>query len=175
MQGGKKVALIDNAEQMTSSAQNALLKTLEEPRGDTVMILVSHHSDALLPTMRSRCVQMAFSPVAQECFPEGFPHSSGRPGMAFRLQDPEYAEQEKKGMEEAQTFLNAPLWKRLAMIEAWVKEKRELPLREWEILLHDRLAQGEGVKPLMALGQLRVDLSRNSNKQLALQNFAANV
>jgi len=175
MQGGKKVALIDNAEQMTPSAQNALLKTLEEPRGDTVMILVSHHPDVLLPTIRSRCVQMAFSPVAQQDVPEGFAYCAGRPGVAIRLQEPEYAKSAQAVMDDAQAFLDAPLWKRFTMIESWVKEKRELPLSQWEVSLHDRLADGDTAAPLRALGQLRVDLSRNSNKQLALQNFAASV
>ncbi|MGK9522580.1 DNA polymerase III subunit delta', partial [Salmonella enterica subsp. enterica] len=38
---------------------NALLKSLEEPSGDTVLLLVSHQSSRLLPTIRSRCVQQA--------------------------------------------------------------------------------------------------------------------
>ena len=175
MQGGRKAALIDNAELMTPSAQNALLKTLEEPRGDTVMVLVSHHPDALLPTIRSRCVQMAFSPVAQEAFPEGLSYMAGRPGVAMRLREPEYAALETEAMDAAQTFLDAPLWKRITLIEAWVKEKHELPLSQWEVLLHDRLVNGDSAVPLQALGQLRVDLSHYSNKQLALQNFASTV
>ena len=57
--GGAKVMIMVRAERMTESAANALLKSLEEPSGDTVLLLVSHQSSRLLPTIRSRCVQQA--------------------------------------------------------------------------------------------------------------------
>lgn len=55
----RKVLLIDPAEAMNSHAANALLKTLEEPPGDAVLLLVSHHSSDLPATIRSRCLQLA--------------------------------------------------------------------------------------------------------------------
>jgi len=65
-QGGNKVAVIAPAESMNRNAANSLLKTLEEPPDDTVLLLVSH-APALLPaTVRSRCQRLAFrtpSPV----------------------------------------------------------------------------------------------------------------
>ncbi len=51
----RKIAIIHPAEQMTQSAANALLKTLEEPVGETVHILVSHDSGRLPATVLSRC------------------------------------------------------------------------------------------------------------------------
>ncbi|MFZ4967618.1 MULTISPECIES: DNA polymerase III subunit delta' [Pseudomonas] len=57
--GGRKVVLIEPVESMNINAANALLKSLEEPSGDTVLLLVSHQSSRLLPTIRSRCVQQA--------------------------------------------------------------------------------------------------------------------
>src|SRR3990167_7494558 len=54
-QDGKKVAVLVPAEDMTINAANALLKTLEEPPGDSHIILVSHASGRLMPTIRSRC------------------------------------------------------------------------------------------------------------------------
>ena len=51
----RKAALICPAEAMTISAANALLKTLEEPPGDSVLILVSHNPARLPATIRSRC------------------------------------------------------------------------------------------------------------------------
>lgn len=56
--GGPRVALITPAEAMNRNAQNALLKTLEEPGADTVLILVSDQPGLLLPTVRSRCQQI---------------------------------------------------------------------------------------------------------------------
>lgn len=57
--GGRKVVLIEPVESMNVNAANALLKSLEEPSGDTVLLLVSHQSSRLLPTIKSRCVQQA--------------------------------------------------------------------------------------------------------------------
>lgn len=57
--GGRKVVLIEPAESMNINAANALLKSLEEPSGDTVLLLVSHQTSRLLPTIKSRCQQQA--------------------------------------------------------------------------------------------------------------------
>jgi len=59
-QGGRKVFLIRQAEAMTADAANCLLKTLEEPPGETVFILVSSRSLALPATILSRCQQFFF-------------------------------------------------------------------------------------------------------------------
>jgi DNA polymerase-3 subunit delta' len=57
--GGRKLVLLEPAEAMNLNAANALLKSLEEPSGDTVLLLVSHQPSRLLPTIRSRCLQQA--------------------------------------------------------------------------------------------------------------------
>lgn len=57
--GGRKVVLLEPAEAMNLNAANALLKSLEEPAGDTVLLLISHQPSRLLPTIKSRCVQQA--------------------------------------------------------------------------------------------------------------------
>jgi DNA polymerase-3 subunit delta' len=59
----RKVAILEPAEKLTADAQNALLKTLEEPPAGCVLILVTNNADALLPTIRSRCQQILFSPL----------------------------------------------------------------------------------------------------------------
>lgn len=61
MQGGRKLAVLAPAEALNHNAANALLKTLEEPSGDSVIILVSHSSGQLLPTIRSRCQVIDFA------------------------------------------------------------------------------------------------------------------
>lgn len=53
-----KVYIIDEAEKMTVQAQNALLKTIEEPPEYAVIMLLTSNIDALLPTIRSRCVRL---------------------------------------------------------------------------------------------------------------------
>lgn len=57
--GGRKVVLLEPVEAMNLNAANALLKSLEEPSGNTVLLLVSHQPSRLLPTVKSRCVQQA--------------------------------------------------------------------------------------------------------------------
>ncbi|ANK81475.1 MAG: hypothetical protein TEF_12195 [Rhizobiales bacterium NRL2] len=52
---GRRVVIVDAADDMTRSAENALLKPLEEPPANTVFLLVAHRPGALLPTIRSRC------------------------------------------------------------------------------------------------------------------------
>jgi DNA polymerase-3 subunit delta' len=59
----RKFAVILQAEQMNAEAQNALLKTLEEPPPETTLVLVSSAPDALLPTIRSRCLRVPFVPL----------------------------------------------------------------------------------------------------------------
>jgi DNA polymerase-3 subunit delta' len=61
-----KVAILVGAHAMNPPAQNALLKTLEEPPKDTVLILVSSAPDKLLPTIRSRCAKASFGPLPVE-------------------------------------------------------------------------------------------------------------
>tara|TARA_R110002072_G_scaffold172728_1_gene326956 strand:- start:38212 stop:39243 length:1032 start_codon:yes stop_codon:yes gene_type:complete len=60
-QGGLKIALVSPAEALNNNAANALLKTLEEPSGQSVIILVSHQPGMLLPTIRSRCQLVDFT------------------------------------------------------------------------------------------------------------------
>ena len=57
---GRRVVLIDDAERMNEAAQNSLLKTLEEPTGDVVFVLVTSARQALLDTIVSRCLLMPF-------------------------------------------------------------------------------------------------------------------
>lgn len=59
--GRGKVVLVYPAERMNPQASNALLKTLEEPAGDTRFVLASSAPDALLPTVRSRCQAVALA------------------------------------------------------------------------------------------------------------------
>jgi len=53
--GGRRVVIVDAADEMNVNAANALLKLLEEPPADTVMLLISHQPARLLPTILSRC------------------------------------------------------------------------------------------------------------------------
>jgi DNA polymerase-3 subunit delta' len=62
-EGRRRVVVIDEADAMVPPAQNALLKTLEEPPSASVFILVSSVPDMLLETVRSRCPRLRFAPL----------------------------------------------------------------------------------------------------------------
>jgi DNA polymerase-3 subunit delta' len=59
-----KIYIINDAEKMTIEAQNALLKTLEEPPGYGIMILITSNKEALLDTIKSRCEIIKFLPIS---------------------------------------------------------------------------------------------------------------
>jgi DNA polymerase-3 subunit delta' len=99
-QGGRRIFIIDPADRMNAESQNALLKTLEEPPGPSVLILTAQRSHLMLPTVRSRCFSIPFGPLlpselARLLEERGMPTdeaaaraalSEGRPGKALSLE-----------------------------------------------------------------------------------------
>ncbi|MEZ6056271.1 MAG: DNA polymerase III subunit delta' [Planctomycetaceae bacterium] len=65
MSAGRRIAIIDDADKMNEESANALLKTLEEPPSGSILFLISPSIDALLPTIRSRCQPLLFSPLSE--------------------------------------------------------------------------------------------------------------
>lgn len=63
--GRQRVIQLQPADRLNTSSANALLKTLEEPAGNTVLILTTDRPMALLPTIRSRCQQVIFRPLSE--------------------------------------------------------------------------------------------------------------
>jgi len=110
-----KVAMIDQAHLMNSEAQNCFLKTLEEPKGNTILILITEAPETLFSTIRSRCEIIKFYPVkiseienylknqgvSKEKSEEIARLSLGRPGLAIDfLTNPQKLENQKKVIEE---------------------------------------------------------------------------
>ena len=69
-EGRARVFIVRAAEEMSTSAANALLKVLEEPGSNTYFILLSSTPDALLPTIRSRTLRIRFGPLPQKTVKE---------------------------------------------------------------------------------------------------------
>lgn len=98
-EGQRRVFIVDPADRMHAESQNALLKTLEEPPGQAVIVLVASRPHVLLPTVRSRCFQIGFSAMAPAALAAGLiarglePEQAraraalaeGRPGRAITL------------------------------------------------------------------------------------------
>lgn len=105
-QAGWRVILIEPAEALNNNAANALLKTLEEPGSDTLLMLVAHEPSRLPATVRSRCRSLRFpapEPALalawlRDRLPEADPEpllraAGGRPLRALALADPGAAAQ----------------------------------------------------------------------------------
>jgi len=105
--GGWRVVLIDGADRMNRNAQNALLKTLEEPRNRVAVLMIAESGGRLLPTIRSRCRRVPLSPLTDaqvRSIAEGWlsepsalmeiaiAASEGSPGRAAELMDGEAVE-----------------------------------------------------------------------------------
>ena len=63
--GGKRIIIIDTADDLNKSSSNALLKLLEEPPKNTIFLLISHQPNLLVPTLKSRCQKLSFSNLDQ--------------------------------------------------------------------------------------------------------------
>jgi DNA polymerase-3 subunit delta' len=64
--GGWRVVIVDDADTMNRNAQNALLKILEEPPKNTLLILICHRLGHMIPTIRSRCRVVDFAPLSKD-------------------------------------------------------------------------------------------------------------
>lgn len=94
-----KVLIVNDADRLTTSAQNALLKTLEEPQKNRFIILIAHRPDQLLDTIVSRCFTINFSLVDDRDLTvhsqdrQYVDDAQGRPGYLHRLMhDEEFRE-----------------------------------------------------------------------------------
>ena len=64
-EAARRVFIIDPADALTAQAQDALLKTLEEPASTTILVLITAYPDTLLPTVQSRCRRLRFGPLSR--------------------------------------------------------------------------------------------------------------
>lgn len=78
---GHRIVIVDAIDDCNVSSANALLKILEEPPADTLFFLISHRPGQLLPTIRSRCQQLALRPLAdadvRAVLTDGMPDANG--------------------------------------------------------------------------------------------------
>ncbi len=124
-----KIALINQAERMTAEAGNCLLKTLEEPKGRAVLILVTANPELLLPTIVSRCQIIKFLPVSSKEILKTVPEkriirlANGRPGLAIQYsKNPELLARQDKIINQLEKLLRANLNERYQYIEEIAKD-----------------------------------------------------
>jgi DNA polymerase-3 subunit delta' len=114
--GGYKVAVVEDAHQMTIPAANAFLKTMEEPAGKSLIILITPELSRILPTIASRAVSLHFKNIQQDEMAEFLRGkgardvkilsdvSYGRPGRAMKLM--ENGEWQKASRSAVKEFYN---------------------------------------------------------------------
>jgi len=190
--GGRKVVLLEPAEAMNLNAANALLKSLEEPSGNTVLLLISHQPSRLLPTIKSRCVQQA-CPLPSEAMSlawlaKSLPDlgdeeradlltlAAGSPLAALRLQEQGVREQRALAVDGVKKLLKqqvapsqlAESWKALPMnlLFDWFCDWAQLMLRYQ--LTQDE--QGLGLADMHKVVQYLADKTPQS-KVLAIQSW----
>ncbi|WP_375175376.1 DNA polymerase III subunit delta' [Pseudooceanicola sp.] len=78
--GGRRVVIIDSADELNTNAANAILKLLEEPPARTVLLLISHQPSRLLPTIRSRCRELRLAPLPAEALEQALAQADIEPG-----------------------------------------------------------------------------------------------
>jgi DNA polymerase-3 subunit delta' len=134
-EGRRRVVVIDDADTLIEAAQNALLKTLEEPPPASVFVLVSAMADALLPTVRSRCPRLRFGPLTPAEIAEAL------------VRDSQYSEAEARAVAAA---ANGSLGRALEAQSADFAEARAHAQR-----LLERTARGaDPVKRIQAVNDL---------------------
>ncbi len=175
--GGRQVGLIDPADGMNTSSFNALLKCLEEPSSDTLLILVASRPAALPATVRSRCQRLELAcPRAEDAaawlaareggrdWQELLALGDGAPLAAIALAE---AGLEKLGQELAGELaaLGSRGFDPWRLAEAWVKDRPEQRLRWLELQLQrwlkEVLVTGDAVNNNRASGLPRPGAGMN--------------
>lgn len=78
--GGRRVVIVDCADEMNPNAANAVLKILEEPPPRVTFLLISHQPFRLLPTIRSRCRELRLSPLGPDDLAAALAQAGGEAG-----------------------------------------------------------------------------------------------
>ena len=181
-----KIYLFPRAQDMGLPGQNALLKVLEEPPGYGVFLLLTDNPEKLLPTVRSRCVELAMQPLPAETLQaalrRAFPDRDGQALAAAAARSGGYLGQARKLLEEGDVtppqtagFADAFCRRdRLALLETLVpmeKQKRDTlePLLDgWRVLLEEALVCRSGM-PVVSPRARRLAESRSAAELMEAQ------
>ncbi len=187
--GKRKVAILDNAENLNLQSSNALLKTLEEAASDTVIILAAGQA-GVLPTIVSRCQVFnfsAFTPQQLESYAasKGWQASLEIVTLSFcgiaRLyalyEDADFLEAQKKLVEQYSNLRSMHSGERMARLnELALSENLQNDLSVWLKWQTQNLrAQPNEFRRAASLSEAISGLRRNFNKKLVLQQLLFNL
>jgi DNA polymerase-3 subunit delta' len=157
-----RAALFLRFEEAHASAANALLKTLEEPPPQVVLILTAESVESLLPTIASRCEVLRLRPLPVEALSQGLQThyaleagqarllahvSGGRPGYAVRLsKEPELLEERRSRLGDLWVLLGSNRLERFSYVQAVREDKEALrnTLQTWSSFWRDVLLRTSG-------------------------------
>ncbi|HLF79980.1 MAG TPA: DNA polymerase III subunit delta' [Dehalococcoidia bacterium] len=163
--GGRRVAIVDDADTLRVEAANAFLKTLEEPPAGTVIILLAEREERLPDTVLSRCQRLTFRPIDRQTIlaallaHEADPvqaeaiagAAAGRLGWALRaLEDPALLDERSVMLDQALRIAHASRFERFAWAKEAeargpdAKERYQRELRVWEDWWRDVLLASSG-------------------------------
>lgn len=141
----RRAIIIENAARLSKESQNTLLKTLEEPPTDTVIILTANRTDDILPTISSRTQLLTVKPVSLEAATDYFNDkpaqlvlknyhlSGGCVGLLTALLDDQDDHPLVQQVQLAKKVLQAPAFERLALAESFSKDKAALGSLLWAL------------------------------------------
>ena len=168
-EGLRKIYLFPRAQDMGIPGQNALLKILEEPPAYGVFLLLTDNPQRLLPTVRSRCVELALSPLPEallrrelgQRFPDtqadtllaAIAQSGGYLGQALSILegDEEVPEQTRDFLQGYETRNHLLQLQALASMEKWKRDRLIQVLQQWTEIFTQALvcrSGGQAVSPL---------------------------
>lgn len=134
----RRLVIIEDADLLSPRAQNTLLKVLEEPPTDTVLVLTASSSEQLLATVRSRLQSVIIRPLTREMmemkfgsaprFDQAVRYSGGLVGLLVALLDDNQEHPLVQAIQDARHIYAASYFERLTVIDKLTKEKAELPI-----------------------------------------------
>lgn len=192
--GSRRVLIIDDAHLLNQEAQNALLKTLEEPNSSALIFLITEAPDKILNTIHSRVQLINFAPHSREIMRQALSDreltteqldfiinfTGGRLGLAFDLLDQNKLPALKMAVKELSDLKRAGLYDRMEAATQLLGEDnaRQLPEKVlwWLLYLMNRPDRQRYAMVLAGLQKLHSDLLQPAlNKRLALESFLINL
>lgn len=187
--GQWKVYGIPKANRLTPQAQNALLKTLEEPPDHAVIIMTAEQPQQLLPTVLSRCQRLDFRPVSMESIRDWLvregkasgdrsvtaaAYAHGVPSRALQLlEDPVFQEIRKQWLNTTETCMTGDLSAFLESAEKLTQEKAStLALLDfWQEWLRDLLVVKIAGEPELLIHMDQIERLEEQGKRVELKSL----
>lgn len=180
MESQYRLVIVDDVETMQETAQEAFLKTLEEPPSYAIIMLLTSDADALMETIRSRATTVQLQPVTQQTIADGLQSigldettaqefaalSEGRPGWAILAsEDERLLLDRRQRIEEARSWIETDRYNQLikatALGESFSKDRNSVYVRlaalqqQWRVDLESALEMADSNQILTSINALK--------------------